>query len=108
MGIAVTGNACKAAYVQPKQGVFYLDECAKTLQDASEADQEFRYHVLVWYNQQPKWMKELDGTDTYENLYDTWDGILKDHIEGVMSGIKQAAGVDHIYAYDVVNEAIEY
>ena len=53
-------------------------------------------------------MKEIDGTDTYENLYDTWDSILKDHIEGVMTGIKEAAGVDSIYAYDVVNEAITY
>ena len=53
-------------------------------------------------------MKELDGTDTYENLYDTWDAILKEHIEGVMTGIKRAAGVDSIYAYDVVNEETTY
>ena len=53
-------------------------------------------------------MKELDGTDTYENLYDTWDSILKEHIEGVMTGIKAAAGVDSIYAYDVVNEEITW
>ena len=53
-------------------------------------------------------MKDLDGTDTYENLYDTWDAILKDHIEGVMSGIKTAAGVDSIYAFDVVNEDITW
>ena len=48
----------------------------------------------------------IDGTDTYENIYDTWDNILKDHIEGTMVGIKQAAGVDSVYAYDVVNEAL--
>ena len=53
-------------------------------------------------------MKELDGTDTYENLYDTWDAILKEHIEGTMKGIKRATGVDSIYAYDVVNEEINY
>ena len=51
-------------------------------------------------------MKDLDGTDTYENLYDTWDTILKEHIEGVMKGIKTSSGVSTIYAYDVVNEAI--
>ena len=51
-------------------------------------------------------MKDLDGTDTYDNLYDTWDTILKEHIEGVMKGIKTSSGVSSIYAYDVVNEAI--
>ena len=53
-------------------------------------------------------MKELDGTDAYENLYDTWDTILKESIEGTMTGIKRATGVDSIYAYDVVNEEITY
>ena len=62
----------------------------------------------MWYNQQPKWMHELDGTDTYENLYDMWDGIMKDHIENTIREVKQAAGVDSLYAIDVVNEAIDY
>ena len=41
-------------------------------------------------------------------MYDTWDAILKESIEGTMKGIKEATGVDSIYAYDVVNENIGY
>ena len=53
-------------------------------------------------------MHALDGTDTYENLYDMWDGIMKDHIENTIREVKKAAGVDSLYAIDVVNEAINY
>ena len=53
-------------------------------------------------------MKNLEGTGTYDELYDTWDAILKSHIEGVMQGVKQEAGVDSVYAWDVVNEDIGY
>ena len=51
MAIAVAGNSCKASIIQKERGVFDVHQCAKLLQDATEADQLFRFHVLVWYNQ---------------------------------------------------------
>ena len=75
---------------------------------AEENEQKFRYHALIWHYQQPQWLLDLDGTDTYDNLYETFRVHMYNYIEAVLSNLKSQSGVNEIYAIDVVNEAITW
>ena len=108
MNIGVAEDVCKSQTTFPSAGSFNIGKCAELLELSNDNDQMFRYHALIWHYQQPQWLLDLDGTDTYENLYDTFDVHMYNYIEGVLTNVTAESGVDDIYAIDVVNEAITW
>ena len=101
MGISVAGNVCKFGPIQRKQGVYDYSKCSESLAHAVASGQEFRGHVLIWHNMNPSWLEK--GTWTYESL----DAVMKDHIFTVMQGVRADNNNARVYAWDVVNEAVE-
>ena len=61
---------------------------------------KFRGHNLCWTNFNPNWLKWFKGSEH------ELDMVLKEHITKVMQGVKEKAGGTHVYAWDVVNEAV--
>ncbi len=93
-------NAMKMGPIHPEENKYNWDGADKIAAFAKENKMKLRGHTLCWHNQTPKWLFTDDqGKNvTKEVLLKR----LKDHITTVVSRYKGT-----IYAWDVVNEAIE-
>jgi len=93
--ITTAGNACKWGKIQRTRGVFVYDDCETSLQAAEKHNVSFRGHNLCWGNNNPQWL--LDGNFNSSELA----AILQNYITTVVSNFG-----DRMYAWDVVNEAL--
>jgi len=108
-GLSTVGNDCKWAATHPQEDTYTLDACIYSLQYAVNNTQVFRGHNLCWGNDNPEWLTCGAPNDAVSNC--NWtatdlERLLVDHIENVMHEVP--AGGATIYAWDVVNEAIDY
>ncbi len=95
----------------------YTDRIDKCLSLAQKNNLKVRFHTLVWYSQTPDWYfcenyePEYDGNGTEKgnitNLVDkaTMLARMKSYITQIMTYV-ETNYPDTVYAYDVVNEAI--
>ncbi len=92
-------NVMKPALVQPYQGQFYWDDADKIANFCRENGIKMRGHCLMWHKQIGQWMfYDEDGKlVSKEILFDR----MRTHIYAVVNRYK-----DVVYAWDVVNEAI--
>ncbi|MCL6457695.1 MAG: endo-1,4-beta-xylanase [Gorillibacterium sp.] len=93
-------NSMKPLYLQPTEGVFTFDIADKYVNFAQANGMKLRGHTLVWHQGVGDWMF-VDGTGqqaSKELLY----ARLENHIKTVVGRYK-----GKIYAWDVVNEAID-
>ena len=92
-------NAMKMAPLQPKEGEFYWKAADSIVNFAVKNGIKIRGHNLCWHQQTPDWMfKDGDKQVSKETLLKR----LKTHINTVVGRYK-----GKIYAWDVVNEAID-
>ncbi len=87
-------NEMKPSELHPERAVYAFERADKVADFAREANIPMRGHTFVWHGQTPRWF--FEGA-TKETLFET----LTDHIKTVSSRYG-----DIIYAWDVVNEAI--
>lgn len=93
-------NAMKMEPIHPKENFYYWKDADSIVSFATKNNIRVRGHALCWHEQAPAWMfKDADGKEvTKEVLL----ARLKDHIFTVVNRYK-----GKIYAWDVVNEAID-
>jgi endo-1,4-beta-xylanase len=94
--ILTTENALKFEPVHPSRGMYTFSDADAIISFAESHNMKVRGHTLVWHQQLPGWI--IGGTFTHEE----WINILHDHITTVVSRYR-----GRIYAWDVVNEAID-
>jgi len=93
-------NVMKPALIQPQEGKFSWAEADKIVEFAQANGMKVRGHTLCWHNQTGEWMfKDAQGNQASKELV---LARLKEHITQVVSRYK-----GKIYAWDVVNEAID-
>jgi len=93
-------NVMKPALIQPQEGKFSWVEADKIVDFAQANGMKVRGHTLCWHNQTGDWMfKDAQGNQASKELV---LARLKEHIMQVVSRYK-----GKIYAWDVVNEAID-
>ena len=93
-------NVMKPALIQPTEGNFNWEEADKIVDFAQANGMKVRGHTLCWHNQTGEWMfKDAQGNQASKELV---LARLKEHITQVVSRYK-----GKIYAWDVVNEAID-
>ena len=96
---------CKWSDVQAAPGVFTFSECDRVLEAAEAAGQQFRGHTVMWASGDSgsaahAWPAWLNDTLSAAELRDT----LKTHVQTVVG---RYAGRQAVYAWDVVNEALD-
>jgi endo-1,4-beta-xylanase len=92
-------NEMKWSTLQPTEGVFNFTEADKIVAFAQANSMKVRGHCLCWHNQVPAWIfKDGEATASKELVIQR----LKTHISTVMTHFK-----GKVYAWDVVNEAID-
>src|SRR4051812_25899451 len=93
-------NAMKMGPIHPREDEYYWKDADSIVNFAKAHGMKVRGHNLCWHAQAPAWMfKNSNGdTVTKEVLLQR----LKDHITTVVNRYK-----NNIYAWDVVNEAID-
>jgi endo-1,4-beta-xylanase len=87
-------NAMKMAYLQPRAGEFEFGNADALVDWARENEISVHGHALVWHNQAPAWMNELEGSA------ETFEVVLQAHVSTVAAHF---AG--RVVSWDVVNEA---
>ena len=97
---ATAENVMKPEEVQPTRGDFDFDRADELIEVARENDMKVRGHTLVWHNQTPDWFFE-DSSGQQRSKEEVLE-IMEEHIETVMTHFE-----DDVYAWDVVNEAID-
>lgn len=93
-------NAMKMESLQPKEGKFYWKDADSIVNFALKNNIKIRGHNLCWHEQVPNWF--FKGKDGKEATKDVLLQRLKTHINTVVKRYK-----GKIYAWDVVNEAID-
>lgn len=93
-------NAMKMGPIHPEENKYNWAPADEIADFATKNNLKLRGHTLCWHNQTPSWLfKDDKGNEvTKEVLLKR----LKDHITSVVTRYK-----GKIYAWDVVNEAIE-
>ncbi len=92
-------NAMKPENIQPIEGLFDFKDADKIADFARDNRIALRGHTLIWHNQTPDWFFLEDGNEvSKEKLKER----MKTHITEVMQHYK-----GQIYAWDVVNEAVD-
>ncbi len=94
--MVVAENSMKPANIEPVRGQFAFAYADSLLSFAETNGMKVRGHCLVWHQQIPKWMN--NDQLSREEL----SAILKEYITTVVTHFK-----GRIYAWDVVNEAID-
>lgn len=93
----------------PEHAVVFPSKCKKTLAFAKENGIKVRAHTLIWHSQTPRWFftKEWDSSERAELAdRETMIRRMENYIHDVMNWVNEKyPGV--VYAWDVVNEAIE-
>jgi endo-1,4-beta-xylanase len=93
-------NVMKPAVIHPEENRYSWDNADKIADYASLNKMLVRGHTLCWHNQTGEWMfKDNEGKTVSKDIL---LARLKDHITQVVKRYK-----DRIYAWDVVNEAID-
>ena len=88
--------------IRPSENEWNLDKCVEGFKYAISNKQKFRGHNLCWGVYNPSWLENFRGSAN------ELDAILKEHITKVMQEVPRlAGGNERIYAWDVVNEALE-
>jgi len=110
-GLSTAENDCKWQATHPQQNEYTIETCYRNLQYAVNETQAFRGHNLCWGSYNPTWL--TCGAPHNESSYCNFtaaelEGFLVDHINTVMPGVRAGVGGASIYAWDVVNEAIDY
>lgn len=93
-------NAMKMESLQPREGIFSWKEADSIVSFAVKNNIKIRGHNLCWHEQAPAWM--FVGKDGKEVTKEELLERLKTHITTVVNRYK-----GKIYAWDVVNEAID-
>src|SRR5690606_194173 len=93
-------NVMKFENIQPQEGKFTFEDSDKIVNFAVKNNMEIRGHTFVWHNQTPQWVF-ID--DVGENISRE---ILIERLHMHIKRVCDRYG-DKIYAWDVVNEAIE-
>ena len=92
-------NDMKWSNLQPTEGTFTFTSADKIVSFAEANGMKVRGHTLCWHNQVPSWIfKDGDATASKELVLQR----LRTHITTVMTHFK-----GKVYAWDVVNEAID-
>jgi endo-1,4-beta-xylanase len=93
-------NSMKMGPIHPQQNTYNWAESDAIVAFAQKNNLKVRGHNLCWHEQTPKWLfKNADGSQVSK---DTLMNRLRDHIHTVVNRYK-----GKIYAWDVVNEAID-
>jgi endo-1,4-beta-xylanase len=93
-------NSMKMGPIHPQQNTYNWAESDAIVAFAQKNKLKVRGHNLCWHEQTPKWLfKNSDGSEVSK---DTLLNRLRDHIHTVVKRYK-----GKIYAWDVVNEAID-
>lgn len=92
-------NEMKWSSLQPTEGTFNFTIADKIVSFAQANGMKVRGHCLLWHNQIPSWIFK-DGQATASK--DLVLQRLRTHITTIMSHFK-----GNVYAWDVVNEAID-
>jgi endo-1,4-beta-xylanase len=87
------GNAMKWDATEPSRGQFNYTRAEEIMSLARTNGQQVRGHTLVWHNQTPSWVQNLDATSLR--------AAMQNHITNVVTHFK-----GQLYAWDVVNEAL--
>jgi endo-1,4-beta-xylanase len=88
-------NYLKFEPLRPSRASYHFDVADEIVDYAEVNDMVVRGHTLVWHHQLPRWLTGRDWTE--EEL----SAILEEHIHTVVTRYQR-----RIYAWDVVNEAI--
>jgi endo-1,4-beta-xylanase len=94
--IIVPENAMKFGPLRPSRTQFSFADADAIVDFAGAHDMKVRGHSLVWHNQNPQWL--TNGNFSRSEI----SQILKEHIQTVVTRYR-----GRIYAWDVVNEAID-
>ena len=87
-------NAMKMAYLQPEPGEFRFKHADALVAWAREQGIVLHGHALVWHNQAPKWMNELEGSA------ERFEAVLESHVDTVARHYG-----NQLVSWDVLNEA---
>ncbi|WP_440107982.1 endo-1,4-beta-xylanase, partial [Streptosporangium sp. H16] len=87
-------NEMKIDATEPNQNQFNFTNGDRIYNWAVQNGKRVRGHTLAWHNQQPNWMRSMEGNALRQAMIN--------HINGVMNHYK-----GKIYAWDVVNEAFD-
>jgi endo-1,4-beta-xylanase len=99
-GSLTAENVMKPAPIHPEENRYFWDDADKIVNYVTTNGMIMRGHTLCWHQQTPEWMfKDADGKTTSKEVL---LARLKDHITQVVTRYK-----GKIYAWDVVNEAID-
>jgi len=92
----VAENVMKPVSIEPVRGQFLFDKPDSLIAFAAANGMKVRGHCLVWHKQIPRWMNndQLSSGELF--------AILKEYITTVVTHFK-----GRIFAWDVVNEAID-
>lgn len=93
-------NVMKMSRIHPKENLYDWKPADDLVDFAAKNGMQMRGHTLVWHTQTPDWIFKDDKG--YEVTKEVLLKRLKDHITTVVSRYK-----GKIYAWDVVNEAID-
>ena len=93
----------------PEHAVVFPSKCKKTLEFAKKNGIKVRAHTLIWHSQTPRWFfaKDWDSSERAELVdRETMIRRMENYIHDMMDWVNSKyPGV--VYAWDVVNEAIE-
>lgn len=93
-------NAMKMGPIHPEENRYFWDDTDKIMQFALANNIKVRGHNLCWHEQTPAWLfKDAQGNQVSKEVLLQ---RLHDHIQTVVKRYK-----GQIYAWDVVNEAID-
>ncbi len=93
--ILTAENAMKFESIHPAKNFYSFDDADAIVSFAEAHNMKVRGHTLVWHKQLPWWITA--GSFSREE----WVDILHDHITTIVSRYR-----GRIYAWDVVNEAV--
>jgi endo-1,4-beta-xylanase len=90
-------NVMKWEVLEPARGQYDWTAADRLVAEAQAHGQQVRGHTLVWHNQLPQWLKDLEKTATAEEIRQ----IVRTHIATVVGRYR-----GRIAQWDVVNEAV--
>jgi len=93
-------NAMKIGPLQPRENEYFWRDADAIVAFAKRHNKKVRGHTLVWHAQTPSWLFKNAAGDSVSK--EVLLQRMKDHITTVVNRYKGS-----IYAWDVVNEAID-
>ena len=93
-------NAMKMGPIHPRENEYNWKDADSIVNFARKHGHKMRGHTLLWHAQAPSWMFKTEAGDTVSR--EVLLQRLKEHITTVVNRYKNS-----IYAWDVVNEAID-